>query len=147
MNSAWSIFWRIFLLQLIATVPVVLAIQSSGLITDSAALIAWKPTLVYVFMVVVLLLIKLKVHNGALSKIWGHRISSNNAFWHLAHTTLVAMYTCLSVGNGIATYYLPQAQWGAYKMWVALACFVLVSVWLGQRLTNVPMAMPEKEAS
>ena len=138
MKNTWSVLWRIFALQLIVTVPAFLIVQSSGVISDSNLIIMWKPTMVYAFMAVVLLLTRLRIKDGALSKIWGYRLRADAKFWRNAQVTLVALYICLAVANPIVAYALPLTQWVTYKMWAPLAIFILVSALLARQLSNEP---------
>lgn len=113
-----SLFWRIFLLQVIVAIPVAL------LMPVSDEYIRLKPSVIYFAMVFVLVIASLVSKQGILYQLCGVRLGLAAASWRRFNWLLVAYYVAMAIGNMILIFTTSVETWVQIKFYVPIISLV-----------------------
>ncbi|MRW92276.1 hypothetical protein GJ699_19970 [Duganella sp. FT80W] len=123
LNRRWlgvSLFWRIFLLQILVAIPVV------RLMPIGDEFIRLKPSAMYFAMVFVLVFSALVAKPCALFFLWGARLGLTITSWRWINWLLVGYYVAMAVGNIILVFTTSIEAWIQIKSCVPIASLIAV---------------------
>ncbi|WP_313518283.1 septation protein IspZ [Pseudomonas sp.] len=119
-----SLLWRIFVLQIALSIPLVLLFASSG-VSSTPTFVLLKPSIVYLFICVVLASSLLFIRKGLFYLVWGERMKVAPSFFKRFTWALCALYLVLGLANFCVAFLAPVDVWINYKLFIPFPCIVL----------------------
>lgn len=130
---AFALLWRFLFLMIILVLcfnfmlfvfSAVGADPVSDHLTSSVAYIKAKPSLVYMAVATVLILVRVTFHINLLQAIWGKRLSLSSVQWQTVLLRLVVLLIVLALANVLVASLFSTSVWINYKLFGALSLLV-----------------------
>ena len=120
-----SLLWRIFVLQLALSIPLVPLFAISGL-SSIPTFTLLKPSIFYLFICVVLAASFPFTSKGLFYLVWGKRMKVPPSFFKSFTWALSALYLVLGLANFCVALLAPIDVWINYKLFIPFPCVVLL---------------------
>lgn len=126
MKLSLSLLWRIFALQLLVGLALVLALRDTALFHD-ISYIPWKATIGFSFLAIALVLCQTLAKFSLLRLVFGARLQLDETFWRSLSFALSALFIALAIANIAVAQMASFETWNLYKL-VAPILSILIFV-------------------
>jgi intracellular septation protein len=145
MKFAWPVFWRVFLIQLVFSILIVLPLRHSAFITDPRFFL-WKPSLMWAAFAALLVLAQLVFTRGLIGVLWGKRLNQGAPFWRKLSFTIAVMFIGLAVLSIIVGHIASFEFWLKFKTLASPVGLLLFVLLIPRRLAVIPNPSFKRDA-